>query len=78
MAESRGSLLAKSVQKHAGRAKEKVGDSVARWPHLQDTIAALQRAWGALLWKHTPQGHLTLIHCRRQIQLRNIPVICGP
>lgn len=26
MAESRGSLLAKSVQKHAGRAKEKVSD----------------------------------------------------
>lgn len=25
MAESKGSLLAKSVQKHAGRAKEKVG-----------------------------------------------------
>jgi hypothetical protein len=27
MAESRGSLLAKSVQKHAGRAKEKVSDT---------------------------------------------------
>lgn len=26
MAESRGSLIAKSVQKHAGRAKEKVSD----------------------------------------------------
>lgn len=25
MAESKGSLIAKSVQKHAGRAKEKVG-----------------------------------------------------
>lgn len=28
MAESRGSLLAKSVQKHAGRAKEKVSDLI--------------------------------------------------
>ncbi|KAH1022668.1 hypothetical protein HUJ04_012039 [Dendroctonus ponderosae] len=48
MAESRGSLLAKSVQKHAGRAKEKVGDSVVRWPHLQGTIAALQSRQGII------------------------------
>lgn len=29
MAESKGSLIAKSMQKHAGRAKEKVSESVA-------------------------------------------------
>ena len=43
MAESRGSLLAKSVQKHAGRAKEKVSD-VHRMRTLLGYVRDLKRA----------------------------------
>jgi amphiphysin len=38
MAESRGSLLAKSVQKHAGRAKEKILQNLGKVDRTADEI----------------------------------------
>lgn len=38
MAESRGSLLAKSVQKHAGRAKEKVSSQQVDLEFFPDQV----------------------------------------
>lgn len=43
MAESRGSLLAKSVQKHAGRAKEKVSDLFTFLGYVFKCLNAFER-----------------------------------